>query len=390
VAADYIRNLREETRKGFYGRLKQGLYPLGAPLGYLDMGGGKPKAIDPEKGPLVRSAFALYASGRYTLKNLAREMEKRGLRTRAGKPVSVTSLWQILRNPFYAGVIRLRKTEERFAGVHEPIVPIPLFERVEAILHGKTNARPVRHAFLFRRLFKCRHCCRSLIGESRKGHVYYRCHGADCPLSCHREENLAARVMTALARLEFTEEKAAALQDGLARVKAEWTERQAKEVQAIDLALAQVRSRLGRLTDAYLDQAVERDLFEERKNDLVSLRRKLEDRREALSSLQVEALSRVECFLDLARSASLLYEAGSPQGRRRLVEELTSNRTVDGKNVEVKLQSDYQVLADWQPVQSGAPERNGDGNTEMILRLLSMQPRHDLPPNNQPPLNWLR
>jgi len=28
VAADYIRNLKEETRKGFYGRLKQGLYPL--------------------------------------------------------------------------------------------------------------------------------------------------------------------------------------------------------------------------------------------------------------------------------------------------------------------------------------------------------------------------
>jgi DNA invertase Pin-like site-specific DNA recombinase len=27
VASDYIRNLREETKKGFYGRLKQGLYP---------------------------------------------------------------------------------------------------------------------------------------------------------------------------------------------------------------------------------------------------------------------------------------------------------------------------------------------------------------------------
>ena len=33
VAANYIRNLREETIKGFYGRLKQGLYPLPAPLG---------------------------------------------------------------------------------------------------------------------------------------------------------------------------------------------------------------------------------------------------------------------------------------------------------------------------------------------------------------------
>jgi len=41
VAADYIRNLREETLKGFNGRIKQGLYPLPAPLGYLDKGGGK-------------------------------------------------------------------------------------------------------------------------------------------------------------------------------------------------------------------------------------------------------------------------------------------------------------------------------------------------------------
>lgn len=30
VAADYIRNLREEVVKGFYGRLKQGFYPMPA------------------------------------------------------------------------------------------------------------------------------------------------------------------------------------------------------------------------------------------------------------------------------------------------------------------------------------------------------------------------
>jgi site-specific DNA recombinase len=42
VAADFIRNLREETKKGFYGRLKQGLFPMPAPLGYLNCGKGKP------------------------------------------------------------------------------------------------------------------------------------------------------------------------------------------------------------------------------------------------------------------------------------------------------------------------------------------------------------
>src|SRR5437867_1631776 len=65
VAADYIRNLREETRKGFYGRLKQGLYPLQAPVGYVDNGKGKVKTIDPIKGPLVRRAFELYATARH-------------------------------------------------------------------------------------------------------------------------------------------------------------------------------------------------------------------------------------------------------------------------------------------------------------------------------------
>src|SRR5262249_46081806 len=81
VAADYIRNLREEARKGFYGRLKQGRCPMPAPLGYLDRGKGL-KTIDPVKGPLVRKAFELYSTGRYSLINLATEMRRLGLSSR--------------------------------------------------------------------------------------------------------------------------------------------------------------------------------------------------------------------------------------------------------------------------------------------------------------------
>src|SRR3954469_21232962 len=54
VAADYIRNLREEAKKGIVGRLKQGFYPTRAPIGYCDHGSAKAKTIHPEKGPLVK------------------------------------------------------------------------------------------------------------------------------------------------------------------------------------------------------------------------------------------------------------------------------------------------------------------------------------------------
>src|SRR5438046_8556016 len=80
VAADYIRNLREETRKGFYGRLKQGLYPLRAPLGYVDQGKGKRKEPDLVRAPLLKKAFELYATGTYNLDTLVDEMYDLGRR----------------------------------------------------------------------------------------------------------------------------------------------------------------------------------------------------------------------------------------------------------------------------------------------------------------------
>ena len=174
IAADYVRNLREEVRKGFYGRLKQGLYPLPAPVGYLDMGGGQPKAIDPVAAPLIREAFELYATGTIGLMRLRTEMKKRGLCTRNGEALSRSTLSGILNNPFYVGLIRIERTNETFQGVHRPIVSKALFEQVQAILKGKTAIRSRRHTLLFRKLVHCAGCAQHLTGEVQKGTVYYR------------------------------------------------------------------------------------------------------------------------------------------------------------------------------------------------------------------------
>ncbi|HSK73517.1 MAG TPA: recombinase family protein, partial [Pyrinomonadaceae bacterium] len=104
VASDYIRNLREETIKGIYGRLKQGLYPFRAVIGYLDAGKGQPKKIDPIQSPLIRQAFELYATGNWGSIALADEMYERGLRNKRGNKVTINGLSTILHNPFYFGL----------------------------------------------------------------------------------------------------------------------------------------------------------------------------------------------------------------------------------------------------------------------------------------------
>src|ERR1017187_1919936 len=85
VAADFIRNLREESKKGFYGRLKQGILPRPAPLGYLDVGAGQPKVPDPKTAPLVKHLFGLYATGTANFRDVLNEADRVGLRGRGGK-----------------------------------------------------------------------------------------------------------------------------------------------------------------------------------------------------------------------------------------------------------------------------------------------------------------
>jgi len=196
IAADYVRNLREEVRKGFYGRLKQGLYPLQAPIGYVDRGGGRVKALDSRMAPLVAEAFRLYATGEYSIRVLQTLLYERGLRNRAGRMLSPTAMGNLLRNPFYAGTIRIRKTREKYRGAHRPLVSQELFETVQAVLKARSafRSRHRPHRFPYTQLIRCR-CDRHLVGELQKGHTYYRCHHG-CPRVCLREEAIDAAVLS--------------------------------------------------------------------------------------------------------------------------------------------------------------------------------------------------
>jgi site-specific DNA recombinase len=201
VASDYIRNLREESKKGIYGRLKQGYYPMPAPLGYRNNGAAQPKTPDPKTAPLVRQAFELYASARYNLRGLSKELYRLGLRRADGDAYHRNRLSKMLNNPFYHGLIRIKKTGQFFTGLHKPLISKATFEQVQAVLSGKLNTRVNRHDFVYRRRLKCKNCEYSLIGETAKGHVYYRCHTSSCPTASLREEIIESAILGEFSRL---------------------------------------------------------------------------------------------------------------------------------------------------------------------------------------------
>jgi site-specific DNA recombinase len=370
VASDYIRNLREETRKGFYGRIKQGLYPLPAPLGYLDKGKAKLKESDPAKAPLVKKAFELYGTGRYSLDSLGDEMVHLGLRNRNGNRVTRTGLSVLLNNPFYIGLIRLKRTGETFAGSHQPLIAKSLFDRVQRVLQGKTNTRSQHHDFLFRRLLTCKPCGYSLSGERQKGHNYYRCHIKACSKTCIREEVIEEEVLRRFAPLRLNEQERAYATQKLANLKEDWGKKQQSLGQSLRLRLGQLSERIARLTDAYIDRVIERELFEERKTAILMERKEVEERLTTLSQEKRTMPDRVAEFFELAESAYSLYKSALPEEKRDLLKTVTSNREVEGKNVEFTLTLPFSKLANRSENSNGAPYRDTLRTLDQILHKL--------------------
>src|SRR5262249_15231629 len=249
-----------------------------APIGYLNNGTGKPKTLDPRTAPLVRKAFEFYGSGRYCLASLSTELTRLGLRRPTGTTLGPNRLSHLLNNPFYTGVIRIKATNETYAGAHEPLVSHQLFERVQKILHRKTNTKSIKHDFQYRRRLVCKACQYSLTGERQKRHVYYRCHTSVCPRTCIREEAVDQVLLETFAKLQFSKQEHEWFRAKLARMKLHHLEERDKIVVALKLHKARVNERLHRLTDGYIDRLIEKELFEQRKSALLTERADIEQR----------------------------------------------------------------------------------------------------------------
>jgi site-specific DNA recombinase len=370
VASDYIRNLREEARKGFYGRLKQGVYPMPAPLGYLDQGQGKPKAPDPTVAPLVRRAFELYATGRFGSESLAQELEITGLRSRSGKIINHKHITRLLNNPFYMGLIHIKCVNETYQGAHQALVPKSLFDRVQDILHGRLNARTLRHDFLFRRRLRCADCEYSLIGETHKSFVYYRCQTLKCPTTAIREEGVEQSVLNRFLDLRLSDDERKYIACELRKLKAEDAQRVEEAIAGLNLRLSQIEERTNRLTDAYIDRLIEKDTFEERKKALLMERTDAEQKLDQLSGGRYRVSEELEHFLERADGAYSAYKIGNPDEKRELVDSLTSNRLLRGKSLEITLAFPLEEVADRFKNIDGGPRRAGPRTWHHLLKKL--------------------
>lgn len=359
VAADFIRNLRDEVRKGFNGRLRQGLYPLPAPIGYLDQGRGLPKVPDPVMAPLVEQAFKLYATGTYNLLTLCDEMYRLGMRNRGGGRVTRTGLSGLLNNEFYIGIIHIRRTGERFQGVHEPLIKKALYDQVQEILRGRTNVAGTKNDFAYRRAIKCANCSYSLIAERQKGHVYYRCHTQDCQRPCVREESIDAGIDAALRKVRMTAQALKELEEEFKHLEQDRADHFEDTLKSAELRVVSIDDRRTRLTDAYIDKMISKEVFEDRNKALLHERAVACEQADQIRRDPDSFRARRKKFLELLFCISSNAAGSNQRERTQTLKEATSNLAISGKSLVVTWESPFDVVATHVEFVNGAPHRDG-------------------------------
>lgn len=118
-------------------RAQRGFLPGPVPLGYVLRFDGGIGSIEPdtEMAPFIIAAFKRASTGRESLRRTLAILTEQGLRSRTGKPLSVSALWTILTNPFYTGMIRYK--EEMLPGSQPPLISQELYEKVRQRLHER-------------------------------------------------------------------------------------------------------------------------------------------------------------------------------------------------------------------------------------------------------------
>jgi site-specific DNA recombinase len=298
-----------------------------APLGYLNDYRKKQIVVDRERAPIVRDAFERYARGEETVEGIRHFLADGGIRTRTGKPVANTYVTRMFSDPLYYG--HFRYAGEIYEGIHEPIISKDLFDAVRAVFAKRYRYSPKMIKTLpktFTRLLRCAECGYSITGEAQKGQVYYRCTKKNKGLKCGqpyvREEILAAELRNLVCPFTVGEPWVKGM---LAQV--EIASKQGSDILSRQRLLAKdkiagLNQKIGRLLEMRLDGEIGSADYLDRKTNLMSERKTLEERASSTEDDQRRWLEPLRMWIKDAQAMDKIIKTGSHSELKGVAEKI--------------------------------------------------------------------
>ena len=347
IAEFYSRNLANEVMKGMGEKARNGGTLGKAPLGYVNVRGKdehgrevRTVALDEERAPLIRLAFTEYATGNWTVSQLAKHLNTLGLSIpptprRCAKPITATRLHEILRHPYYKGTISFQGVE--YAGTHEPLVDEETWSQVQAMLDSHRYGERQRiHNHFLKSTVVCGQCGARLSvqnAKNSKGTIYpyfvcaRRCRLHDCTFTAVLIDVVEDRMVELYRTIQLSAEDRTQIEhylhDELAQIEGD----KAKAVRSLTTRRTNIEDRRRRLLHAHYEGAIPLELLKEEQTQLTAELDHIERQLTAYQADAAEVRQHLTQALDLLEDCHRLYTA-APDHLKKLLNQVFFERVL--------------------------------------------------------------
>ena len=357
----YVDSLSENTRRGLRQKARGGYFPGKAPIGYLNDSRNKTIVVNKKIAPIIVGAFERYSKGDIQIKKLSRFLARKGIVTCNNTNIRIDQTKIILTNPFYVGLFKY--AGEVYEGRHDPIVSKKLFDEVQAVLeqrnHPWIKVNQDHPPKPYNSLLRCGECGMMITGDNKTKfykvtnrtavYHYYRCTKKNKNISCSQsyitESDLDLQLTDLLKKYILRQDWANQMllklkkeESDIAKSSLDIISVKRKDLEGIDI-------KLKLLLDSYLDQIIDKDDLQEKKFELMSKKKTLEEQILSLKKNQGSWLEPFKNWINEAQTVEQVVKSADLQLKKALAEKVFgSNLFLENKTVRGDGQMSWSSL----------------------------------------------
>ena len=356
----YVDSLRENVTRGMRQKIRNGVWPVLAPLGYLNNPKTRGIDVDIAKAPKVKKIFELYATGNYNLRELVEWCERVNFKSNLGNKISIGKVHALLQNVFYIGLMKYKG--EIHEATHEPLISKKLFDKVQKIMREKGKPQKVKkHNFAFLGLMKCP-CTAAITAEKKikpsgREYIYYRCTKKKGPCQEKhylREEELYPQIKSFLQKVSLSSHDTEKVLAELDKDETQAKEQAIATVQNLKTSFSEIEKKLEKLLDVYLDETITAEEYASRKEKLVRQKVGLRDEIYDFEQKGLSWLEPAREFVLSLNQATKLLESENKTEMTTFLKNIGSNHVLQNRQLIFSPKTPYNLVAE----RSEANQRN--------------------------------
>lgn len=323
-----------------------------APLGYLNKRYEKERStiiVDEVRAPVVKRIFEEYATGAYTISEMAKKSREWGLRSRKGYPITKGFLHRVIQNPFYYGEMKVKG--QLWKHRYEPLISREVFNKCEAVRMG-WNKKPFQYRsreFLFRGMVTCAVTGR-LVSPDSKTKTY--ANGTSCTWAYLRTWNPADIGKTIWVRESEVIEKIEKVLKGLKikdpqllqhatdylrNTNNDMRQEHNRQVGVLKQEHTKIRNKLDSFMDLVADGVISREDYLNRKSGLMERKYELDDLLKNHDKFDDVFAEKLVSLINISSEAHKIFAGGNLNEKREFLNLVFANLKLKGYKLDYSL-----------------------------------------------------